>query len=895
MMGRKSHPVWLCAWLLLATCVAIVPAEEEDNGGEEKQPKQQNRPKGICALDGCNCSVKAHHWVFVKCNFTDDQDVEISEGMIPEDTIEVEVKHCRELRIQADAFTGGSQLKRVRVSGIDSVVANRQAFQNITAPNPLLEVAKCNQVVLESHAFHNTKGPLSVAISECSNVVIKPNAFFWLLQITVKDVSNLVLSSNSFRFESPQHGRHGPATKIMFQNVMVPVLPEKVFPSTVAEIRMENFWTRAIKKDAFCAMNILSVMLKNASIVEIESGAFSDRTLISSLEFFDVRVKTVHSRAFRAGSNNLTIQYSRLLDVQSGAIDITVASVTFNNNKFHRLHRNSIAFHQWNRIAIDYNIFQYLESEAMVIPIVDTAKSTNLEFSFTSNDIHDAETKSLSFIETSQRVPNARVSSNYFNRTCNCNLQPWIHERVGSNASISWIFDSSYCIVDKLLRNCFDMREGYLGMRNYTQTICTKTSHTINCIYHTNKSETVTTPPNVGPHQYPSHRGYFDIEMSDFEQLKREKLIIIIVCVTAAITLVIAVFTYSCLYIRRRGVCPKLISGQPNLNNSWFSATNGMTAATSARSISRLSVIEYAGLQPETQTRILDIEAHQDAVEENEGAAEGFNASYSENKATQTLPEELTADYLKELKEKLYDPENYNHARAMIEHLYDLINVEESCNNNYERRMSADNDAYDVIRPRVKRSRAERTPSVNVGTKAPSLEKLLPNLVRPRPQLTDYAQPRDQQIIDQNHLYTELPGDETVPSTSRLPQPVLETLAHRAQQLLPPDVVNGHMNGISNGLIYADEDYDDRRLQGAERRAKFFGDSGMTMTGTRKAEGKRPNFSQGEFADPGVLNAHLYAELTEPRQQMSSAASNKMANRPLPTKPDQQDEQIAKT
>lgn len=78
---------------------------------------------------------------------------------------------------------------------------------------------------------------------------------------------------------------------------------------------MDDVWTRTIKKDAFCAMNILSVIISNASISEIEHGAFSDRTLIHSLEFVDVKIKTIRTGAFRAGANNLTIQYSRLVIV----------------------------------------------------------------------------------------------------------------------------------------------------------------------------------------------------------------------------------------------------------------------------------------------------------------------------------------------------------------------------------------------------------------------------------------------------------------------------------------------------------------------------------------------------------------------------------------------------
>ena len=63
MMMMMSRCMCL-AWLALAM-VAVVVAEED------QQPV--TKPAGICAMDGCNCTVKAHHWVFVKCVFSDHQ------------------------------------------------------------------------------------------------------------------------------------------------------------------------------------------------------------------------------------------------------------------------------------------------------------------------------------------------------------------------------------------------------------------------------------------------------------------------------------------------------------------------------------------------------------------------------------------------------------------------------------------------------------------------------------------------------------------------------------------------------------------------------------------------------------------------------------------------------
>lgn len=577
--------------------------------------------------------------------------------------------------------------------------------------------------------------------------------------------------------------------------------------------------------------------------------------------------------------------------MDTGAINTSAATVTFSNNEFQLLRQGSIVLHQWNHIAIDHNLFVDLESDAIKAEI-GTTSVPKFEFSFTGNHIQKARPGSLRFAAISQSVNSARIGNNYFKEKCSCNLEEWVREVTGRNSSLSWMMESSYCMVDQFLDKCLNLPEGYMAMRNFTQLICTQRDH-VNCEKPSPKPEPSVSPPSVGPHVYPRHKGFFDMEMSESEQLEREKRIIAIVCVVAVFIVVVAILASGILYMRRRGVCPKLTSG-PLINlTSWLSSSNGMTAATSARSISRLSVHEYAGLQPET--RILEVEPEAGAAEDED--EDGDDYPYTENKATQTLPEELTEEYLRDLRERLNDPDNYSQARDMIEHLYDLIKVEESCNNNNnnDRQSAGDREenAYDVIRPRIKRPRGAPKSSINVGTKAPSLEKLLPSGLQARPPITEYAQPRDQRTSDQNHLYAELPGDETVPSTSRLSQPILESLIGRAQQPLPPDVVNDHLvvDRSPRNFGYGDERGPPQSPQLSEsyrnqaRPMGFLKVLGESIRGaTSKMNNKRPNSLLCEYAEPSDATAHLYSELPEPQ---TSASTSKMANRPLPTKPDQ--------
>ncbi|XP_063987141.1 uncharacterized protein LOC135167655 [Diachasmimorpha longicaudata] len=869
--------------LQILLCLFIFEFPCDVNGGTE--------PTGICSMSGCNCSIVVHHWITVKCIFSEYEDVELQKGSIPEDASEVSVSRCRELKIHSGAFRGGAQLKRVHVTGIRSFVAKQQAFDNITAPNPLLEVSECTKVVLESYAFKNARGTLSVSISKCRHVEIKPNAFSWLLRFTVKEVPALELSSNAFKFEAPPYGRHGPATKIMFQSVRIAEIPSLAFPSAAAEIRMDNVWTRVIRKDAFCPMTILSIKITNASIVEIDSGAFSHKTLIPNLELVEVRLKTIKTGAFRAAFTNFSLQYSSISEIEEGAIESSVVTVTFNNNEFLSLRRNAVTLRQWSKIAIDENLFVELAEDAIVADEIAkvTADDPSTDFSFRGNRIKRPSDGSLRFVSISERVMYARVGNNFFEELCSCVIEDWMRRVSGKNTSASWMMDSSFCIAGDWLEKCFKAPQGYLAVRNFTNAMCTPKDQ-ITCKEPSEKSKPSVSPPSVGPHVYPRLNNYFDVEMSDPEQLEREKRLIIIVCVVAVFTVVGVIFACGILYMRRRGVCPKLISRSLNFSNSWLSPSNGITAATSARSISRLSVNEYAGLHPEARTIDLDEQTiiHEDDVED---------FTYTENKATQTLPEELTEEYLKELRERLNDPDNYSQARDMIEHLYDLIKVEENCNNNNSDRSlpRGEENAYDIIAPRIKRSRNAR-PSVSVGTRAPSLERLLPAGNVTRPAIVEYMEPRDQRTCDLHHLYAELPGDETVPSTSRLSQTISLTLtaaAARAPHPLPPDVVNDHLidegshhkyaNPLGEGNPYREttERLDDHVHKEQQRPLTFLKALGESILGTKH---RRPvNSLLCEYTSD--LNAHLYSELGDSKGV--STSTRKMANRPLPNKPDQ--------
>lgn len=136
----------------------------------------------------------------------------------------------------------------------------------------------------------------------------------------------------------------------------------------------------------------------------------------------------------------------------------------------------------------------------------------------------------------------------------------------------------------------------------------------------------------------------------------------------------------------------------------------------SAHSLSRMSVHEYAELQRVKLGGGIG------------GADAAVRVIVYQDRGTQTVPEELTHEMLQELRDKLDDPDDYAEARGMIEHLYDLIRVEETCcdNGRWYTAGGGLDDMTSTITTKAVAAADDGQPRdvKSVGTGAPSLDRL---------------------------------------------------------------------------------------------------------------------------------------------------------------------------
>ncbi|KAF6200674.1 hypothetical protein GE061_005117 [Apolygus lucorum] len=725
---------------------------------------------GLCKRTECKCVPYRHNSLFAECAFQSRQMMAMKASDFPSELGAVVMSGGRELRFDIEVFSHLTHLESVVVRGVPKVYVKEHSFANMSSKTPVsFEFSDAQFLIFEGMSWKSPDGPVSVLVARVNRAIIHGQAFSRLTNFTAVDVGRLELLEKAFYIARPYNANN---TTISLERVHIENLAKMTFQSSVYEVRLSGSEVKKVSTDAFTALQIERVIIENSTLHRVEAAAFSDQTLIQTMTLRQARLHDVEGAAFLSGLSNLVIIHSKLGIVRSGAMNITVATVLMADNMFSHVHSHGIVLKDWNTLTISNNTFKRVEREAFTSPsappaasrpggpaedylVVTEEPAKTHEFNFTRNIIVEVHDSAFDFgVNDDSKV---LIDNNFFIFNCHCNMDNVGLLISGGKAAM---FDTGLCSVDETLSKCFQLPMGFVNMYNFTENVC-KVHGSIVC-------EEVQRDAEDAPDE-PSITSAVDIPYDDVE---REKQILTSLFAIILVGMLVVMIVSAMMWVGRKGYCAKARRFLLPSTNSLVDHLTRMfssSGVTPAVSVSRLSVHEYAELQRKME------EAKN--LEEDDGTLE--------DKATQTLPEELTQELLQSLKEKLNDPENYSEARDMIEHLYDLIKVEENCNKNYrdstcvtiEEPEHGDN-LYDVIRPkRPPQSRTGKPELVSQGTRAPSPDKLLPYSKKPTI-VSDYMEPRDRKV----HTYSEIP-----PRPDLLPGPHVSTSVSMANRPLPAE------------------------------------------------------------------------------------------------------------
>ncbi|XP_045784555.1 uncharacterized protein LOC123880466 [Maniola jurtina] len=701
--------------------------------------------QALCNITYCVCIPAKHpSQISVNCTVPEDKALNLTEDDLPVNTDTLIISGAQAVKIEVSTLSKLKDIRYIHIFRVDYVTIKSFAAVNLNIVNLYLDVERCVSVEIEPKAFNKIKGPLSVGIRDVKMVTLGAEAFSWLLSVDIENVNKLTLGTAAFMLDptAANVGEHGPGMSIRLRNIHNTEFPDQVFGSSAALISLEQVVVGTVHAGAFSANTYNIVMAINCTFVRIRGYSFASKSLINNLHLTGCRVKHLESNAIQSAVAKLKVVKTRFEKIETGAINATVVAVVIVDCVFRIFNERGFELSSWNKLQMERNSFDELAPNAIVAP-----GGSIHELLFVDNEIEKINSGSIGFIGKAYatNADNVIYKSNYFGQPCHCNLTSWLAK--GLNANSGEPFENeSYCTVDEFFARCFNVPEQNMIFKKFYDNVCTD-NLSIQC--ETYKSKGLGAKTEIKNPRFP-HKKEDDEGISD-----RDKKVIGIVIVTALGCVIIVMFISFIRWMRHRGYCVN-IKNFISSNSSCGTICDRLcicrtnNGLDNARSISQLSVNEYSERHCLNEPRV------QEVIQETaipNVYTEDIVAT--ENKTTQTLPEELTKELLENLKEKLEDPENYVEAREMIEHLYELIKVEENCNNNSPTLLSIEENIYELpfqnTTPRIGKNKKQM---ISVGTRTPSLDKLMP--LSPYNRQTalahEYFEPKDFAV----HLYAEI-------------------------------------------------------------------------------------------------------------------------------------------
>jgi len=313
--------------------------------------------------------------------------------------------------------------------------------------------------------------PIRAEITNTQKIQIWRSAFSRLLLGKFEGIEELNLGEGAFIFENQgkSHEADGLISAVIFKNVSIPILPKSTFVSALGKVEIHSSKIGTIESDAFAATVIRYILINDTNISRLKKSAISDKTLIDNLVFSKCKISAIEYQGIMAGIANLTIQFSLITDINQGAISIPASTnIIISDNKIRTVQPNAFAFDSWNNIFIENNIITNLGSKFLLAPYHNEIVS----FSFVSNEIWNVSPGSFAaFPILQEKLEKFKFNNNVFNKTCHCNISNWMSDLL-DNSNNHYAFTTSFCSVNELLSRCFQIEQGWISMKNFSDLVC---------------------------------------------------------------------------------------------------------------------------------------------------------------------------------------------------------------------------------------------------------------------------------------------------------------------------------------------------------------------------------------------------------------------------------------
>ncbi|XP_050423072.1 uncharacterized protein LOC126834902 [Adelges cooleyi] len=777
--------------LLLLACALWPPVLVRTNDGQQQQQQQQefNKLTGPwCPRPECVCTVQPNRLdnrLGMECTYTGSKNITLE----PENM--EKLRSLSSIRLTGDGdtsitfigrtFAQTTNLTMLVVSGFaeftvkkDGLLIKNKDVGEITLN---VEIDRVQKVYLDTNAIQLQAGTVDVTIRDCGTVRLSEKIVSKLKTFTFLRIGSLEMSKGTF-----EEAAVGAIEQITLDNVFLGTIPSSAFVTSISSLTMRNCSINLISREAFPKNMFNSATLTDVTIGKIENQAFRESTFMNALRLTRCRVQDLDKGAFTAIVNDIVIEQSEFGTIESGAVVVTY-NMSLINNTFGRVMAHGFTLANWHEVVVQANVFEVFEPEAFfesnAQPAAGSSSSAvvvSTHLTFDNNTLGRVPGNGTAWTPIVRLKTAANMMRVMYNRvsvvTCNC-TEPMVFVTIdadGSDESAGrerQFLENNYCRVDAAVSGCAKNLTaddvGYAGAAEFRAIVRCESKLLAGvfdrCVLDQRDVKTVDLDSNF--------RMFGTFMGPKAERGVITTLVLLILCGFGAVCAVSAI-----TWLNARGYFIKLRSLLTPGGISGGRSAGNLGRTTSAHSLSPISVHEYAELQRNRTGR--------SANDYNGGSmAPAVRVVVFQDRGTQTVPEELTQEMLQTLRDKLDDPEDYAEARDMIEHLYDLIRVEETCcgNGGIDWYGGLDDITSTTTTKAIIVGGPDGTYSgdgrrrVSVGIDAPSLEKLWPPKVTASNR--KYSRPPQpppmavgDEYMDPADLYAELQRNDAAGDTS---------------------------------------------------------------------------------------------------------------------------------
>jgi len=266
-------------------------------------------------------------------------------------------------------------------------------------------------------------------------------------------------------------------TVVVFNSCGIQNVPSKSFPSYLNTIKFVNCTVGSFSPNFIQSLKFHKVMFDSSSVGEFQTDAFYSKSLVDFFHAHNSSFGRIHRKAVASAIQHLSLTDCRLGDVDSESLSGFVGNFRIERSVINNTHPQAFLISSWTSFILVNNTFKNVMKYGIDLTTPDGVSS--------SKDTRPARLLGNSWINvttdfirtTATETPYVEVQDNVFKKLCSC--EQTFASSLSLNGSRSWfhdeMFKASKCPISEKSQSCLasvtstTVQDGYVTYSDLPQ------------------------------------------------------------------------------------------------------------------------------------------------------------------------------------------------------------------------------------------------------------------------------------------------------------------------------------------------------------------------------------------------------------------------------------------